>query len=130
LEEKMDNLKVLGTTVRRPIEKHELERFPTPANVTQVTFNITEFTSMCPVTGQPDFGTLIITFAPDEWCLESKSLKLYLWRYRDIGSFCESLASDIAQDIFDTIDPVYVKVVNRQAVRGGIATDSVAEIGR
>lgn len=121
-------MKILGSPVRHAIEADALDTFPTPVNTQTVKFIVTEFTSMCPVTNQPDFGTLEIEYGPDRLCLESKSLKLYLWGFRDKGSFCEALASNIAQDIYGVIQPKWIKVTNRQATRGGIVTESVAEI--
>lgn len=108
----------------------ELETFPTPANVTQVTFASDELTSFCPVTAQPDFNTVTIEFAPDQLCVESKSLKLYLWTFRDEQIFGEGLAGTIAQDIFDALKPFYVKVILEQGIRGGLQMTAVAEVQR
>ncbi|MFQ5419445.1 MAG: preQ(1) synthase [Anaerolineae bacterium] len=108
----------------------ELETFPTPANVTRVTFTSDELTSFCPVTGQPDFNTVTIEFAPDQLCVESKSLKLYLWTFRDEQIFGEGLAGTIAQDIFDALNPFYVKVILEQGIRGGLQMTAVAEVNR
>ena len=80
-----------------------------------------EFTSLCPKTGQPDFGTVSIEYLPDALCLESKSLKYYLWAFRNVGEFCESLASRIADDIVFAIRPKHLQVEVTQNVRGGIA---------
>ena len=74
-------LTVLGQTVRHAID--HVEVFPAPAHVTSVTFTNEELTSVCPVTQQPDLSTVVIEYEPDEWCVESKSLKLYLWSFRD-----------------------------------------------
>ncbi len=74
-----DGLTVLGATVRHAID--HVEVFPAPANVTRVRFTNDELASMCPVTQQPDLSTVVIEYVPDEWCVESKSLKLYLWGY-------------------------------------------------
>lgn len=96
------------------------EAFPAP-NVQTVVLDATEFTSICPKTGQPDFGSVTIEYTPGEKCLESKALKYYLWSYRDEGAFCESLAARIADDIVYAIAPRTVTVHLRQNVRGGIA---------
>ncbi|MEM9038787.1 MAG: hypothetical protein AAGD33_02705 [Actinomycetota bacterium] len=74
-------LTVLGATVRHAIE--HVEVFPAPDGITTVTFRNDELTSMCPVTEQPDLSSVVIEYVPDEWCIESKSLKLYLWGFRD-----------------------------------------------
>ena len=102
------------------------EAFPAP-DVQEVTLAAQEFTSICPRTGQPDFGSVIITYTPDRHCLESKAVKYYLWSFRDEGAFCESLAGRIADDIVYAIDPRRVRVQVNQNVRGGIAIVAVAE---
>ena len=79
-----------------------------------------EFTSVCPKTGQPDFGTVSIRYTPHERCIESRSLKYYLWSYRTEPAFCEALAARIADDIVYAIDPQWVDVEVEQASRGGI----------
>jgi 7-cyano-7-deazaguanine reductase len=104
------------------------EAFPAP-DVQTVSMEATEFTSICPRTGQPDFGSVTIEYTPGERCLESKSLKYYLWSYRDEGAFCEALAARIADDVIYAIAPKRVKVSVTQNVRGGIALVAVAERG-
>jgi 7-cyano-7-deazaguanine reductase len=101
------------------------EAFPAP-NVQGVTLEATEFTSICPRTGQPDFGTVQIEYTPARLCLESKALKFYLWSYRDEGAFCESLAARIADDIVYAVQPKTLRVQVNQNVRGGIAIVAVA----
>lgn len=103
------------------------EAFPAP-NTQRVTLNATEFTSICPKTGQPDFGSVVIEYEPGERCLESKALKYYLWSYRQEGAFCEALAARIADDVVYAIEPKSVTVRVHQNVRGGIAI--VAEASR
>ena len=103
------------------------EAFSAP-NLQRVTMTGTEFTSICPKTGQPDFGTVTIEYEPREKCLESKALKYYLWSYRDEGAFCESLAAQIADDVVYAIKPKSLVVTVTQNVRGGIAL--VAEARR
>ena len=95
------------------------ERFAAP-EVDLIEFEAHEFTAVCPRTGQPDFGSVYIRYRPDRYCIESKSLKFYLWAYRDHGAFCESLAARIADDVVRAIDPHWVTVVVEQAPRGGI----------
>jgi 7-cyano-7-deazaguanine reductase len=103
------------------------EAFPAP-DVQNVTMTGTEFTSICPKTGQPDFGTVTIEYVPGELCIESKALKYYLWSYRNEGAFCEALAARIADDVVYAIKPKSVTVRVTQNVRGGIAL--VAEASR
>lgn len=103
------------------------EAFPAP-DVDRVTLHGTEFTSICPRTGQPDFGTVTVEYAPDRHCIESKAFKYYLWSFRDEGAFCESLAARIADDVVYAIAPRSVTVRVEQHVRGGIAI--VAEARR
>jgi len=105
------------------------EAFPAP-DVQAVTLTATEFTSICPRTGQPDFGSVIIEYAPAGRCLESKALKYYLWSYRDEGAFCESLAGRIADDVVYAIAPRAVRVEVSQNVRGGIAIVAEARRGK
>jgi len=104
------------------------EAFPAP-DVQAVTFTATEFTSVCPRTGQPDFGSVIIEYTPGERCLESKALKVYLWSYREEGAFCETLAARIADDIVYAIQPKTLRVQVSQNARGGIALLAVARRG-
>lgn len=101
------------------------ERFPAPP-VDVVELEAYEFTSVCPLTGQPDFGRVLIRYRPDRFCLESKSLKFYLWAYRDHGAFCETLAAQIADDIVYAIDPFWVRVTVHHNPRGGIALKATA----
>lgn len=102
------------------------EAFPAP-EVQTVTLTATEFTSVCPRTGQPDFGTVTIEYTPGERCLESKALKYYLWSFRNEGAFCEALAARIADDIVDAIAPRALLVRVTQNIRGGIALVAVAQ---
>ena len=106
----------------------QAEAFAAP-NVQTVVFTATEFTSICPRTGQPDFGSVVIEYTPAERCLESKALKFYLWSYRNEGAFCEALAARIADDIVHAIQPRGVRVAVHQNVRGGIALVATAVRG-
>jgi 7-cyano-7-deazaguanine reductase len=115
-----------------PTEAREVlkaEAFDAP-DVQTVTMTAVEFTSICPRTGQPDFGSVVIEYTPRTRCLESKALKYYLWSYRDEGAFCESLAARIAEDVVYAIAPRRVRVQVHQNVRGGIAIVAVAERGQ
>lgn len=118
----------LGKTVGEPVRR--LETFEKPANVSVVTMKSDEVTSLCPVTGQPDWETVKIEYAPDKLCVESKSLKLYLWSFREEGCFCESLADTIANDFYAVCKPFWCKVTVIQKPRGGIEITSVAELKR
>lgn len=122
-----DDLTVLGGTVRSPID--HLETFPKPsASVRRVVFSTDEVTSMCPVTGQPDFSSVEIDYEPAERCIESKSLKLYLWSFRDQPIFAESLAAAIAAEVQRAAEPFGVQVTVTQHVRGGIVTSATAQL--
>ena len=96
-------------------------------NVQLVNIHSAEFTSVCPITGQPDFGTVSIEYQPNAKCLESKALKFYLWSFRNEGAFCESLAARIADDIVNAIAPRHLKVTLTQTPRGGLGIAVVAE---
>ena len=85
-----------------------------------------EFTSLCPITGQPDFGTILIHYVPDRLCVESKSLKLYLGAYRNHGSFHEACVNQIADDLVVAISPRYLRVFGDFRPRGGIAIRPMA----
>lgn len=122
------DFKHLGKAMNAPSK--ELETFPRPANVTMVRFTSDELTSFCPVTEQPDFNQVEIAYRPDQWCVESKSLKLYLWTFREERIFGEGLAHTIAQDIFDALQPFDCTVTLRQNVRGGLQMTAVAEVTR
>ncbi len=122
------DFKALGQNVRQPSRK--LEVFPKPPGVEAVVLESDEVTSLCPVTGQPDWETVKIEFAPDQYCLESKSLKLYLWSFREEGIFCEALAAKIAQDVFDNCHPYWCTVAIIQKARGGIKISATARVER
>ena len=120
--------KALGNPQAQPSKN--LETFAKPEHVTSVRFTTDEVTSLCPVTGQPDFNTVEIEYHPGRLCVESKSLKLYLWTFRDEQIFGEGLASTIAQDIFDALQPHFCQVTLRQSIRGGLQMTAVAQIQR
>ena len=120
-----DQLTVLGGTVRHPVE--HVECFPAPAHVTSVQFTTDELASICPVTGQPDLSHVVIEYGPARSCVESKSLKLYLWGFRDRAVFAEALAAEIAGEIMGSARPAWVRVTLTQRPRGGIEVRAVAE---
>jgi 7-cyano-7-deazaguanine reductase len=120
------SLTVLGATVREPIQ--HVEVFPAPQHVTSVTFTTDELSSMCPVTQQPDLSTVVIEYVPNAFCIESKSLKLYLWGFRDRAVFAEALAAEIAGEVMTTAQPHHVRVVLTQRPRGGIEVKAVSEM--
>lgn len=105
----------------------ELDTFEKPENITYIKFESDELTSYCPVTQQPDFSHLILEYEPTNLCVESKSLKLYLWSFRDEALFGESLANTIANDVFNALKPKWCKVTIRQNIRGGLQLETVAE---
>jgi 7-cyano-7-deazaguanine reductase len=115
------SLTLLGREVRRPVRK--LETFPNqhPGRRYTVTLVCPEFTCVCPVTGQPDFATITIRYIPDQRVLESKSLKLYLWSYREEGVFHEHVTNQILDDLVKVLDPLYCEVTGAFNVRGGIS---------
>ncbi|HSN76210.1 MAG TPA: preQ(1) synthase [Anaerolineae bacterium] len=117
-------LKYLGQRATAPID--ELDTFPAPAGLDGVTMTSDELTAICPVTGQPDYYTISIEYVPGPLCIESKSLKLYLWHFRDRGVFCEQLAVDIRDQVVATIQPQACTVTLVQKARGGITITAVA----
>ena len=100
-----------------------LESFPNPASQRdyEVKFVFPEFTSMCPVTGQPDFATITIAYVPDERCVEMKSLKLYFLSFRNKGIFYEAVTNQILDDLVAVLEPRQMTVIGDFAVRGGTA---------
>jgi 7-cyano-7-deazaguanine reductase len=110
-------------------EKASLEIFnnPSPEREYTIKFETKEFTSLCPVTGQPDFAEIIIEYIPNKSCIESKSLKLYLFSYRNHGGFAEEIVNRILEDIGTACKPKYARVEGRFTARGGITIDVEAE---
>jgi 7-cyano-7-deazaguanine reductase len=94
---------------------------PQPSRDYQVEFAFPEFTSVCPVTGQPDFATIRIAYIPDKRCVEMKSLKLYFFSYRNKGIFYESVVNAITDDLVAVLKPRWMRVTGEFAVRGGTA---------
>lgn len=106
------------------VPSKDLQTFPNPnpERDYEIEFTAPEFTCVCPMTGQPDFATIRIRYVPDERCVELKSLKLYLWSYRDEGAFHEAVTNQILDDIVAAIDPRRIVVEGDFWVRGGIGT--------
>jgi 7-cyano-7-deazaguanine reductase len=109
----------------------ELQTFPNPAPKRDyvIAFDCPEFTCVCPITGQPDFATIRIRYVPDALCVELKSLKLYLWSYRNEGAFHEAVTNKILDDIVRATSPRAIRVEGSFLVRGGIATTVIATHG-
>ncbi len=107
----------------------ELDTFPNPKPERdyEIQMECPEFTCLCPKTGQPDFATVIIEYIPNKLCIELKSLKLYLWSYRNEGAFHEAVINQILDDIVNACKPRYIKVLGDFWVRGGIHTSVTAE---
>jgi 7-cyano-7-deazaguanine reductase len=101
-----------------------LETFPNPnpERDYEIAFEAPEFTCLCPMTGQPDFATIRMRYVPDQKCVELKSLKLYLWSYRDEGAFHEAVTNRIADDLIAALEPRSLFVEGDFYVRGGIST--------
>lgn len=109
-----------------------LETFPNkhPDNDYFVKFNCPEFTSLCPITSQPDFATIYISYIPAEKMVESKSLKLYLFSFRNHGDFHEDVVNTVMKDLIKLMDPRYIEVWGKFLPRGGISIDPYANYGR
>ncbi len=124
------DLTLLGREVRGP--RRQLEAFPNrhPGRDYTVTLECPEFTCVCPLTGQPDFGTITIRYIPDQKVLESKSLKLYLWSFREEGTFHEHVTNVILDDVVKALEPRWCKVTGAFNVRGGISITVEAEYSK
>ncbi len=130
-----DSLTQLGTArTRYPADYSPgvLETFANrhPENDYWVKFNCPEFTSLCPITGQPDFAAIYISYVPDRRMVESKSLKLYLFSFRNHGDFHEDVVNIIMKDLIRLMDPRYIEVWGKFLPRGGISIDPYANYGR
>lgn len=108
----------------KPRSAEVLETFPNPkpGRDYEIDFECPEFTCLCPKTGQPDFATIRIVYVPDQQCVELKSLKLYLWSFRDVGAFHERVTNDICDDLVALLQPRRLTVTAEFKVRGGITT--------
>ena len=129
------NLTLLGnqnTVYKDDYAPEVLETFDNkhPENDYFVKFNCPEFTSLCPMTGQPDFGNVIISYVPSERMVESKSLKLYLFSFRNHGDFHEDCMNIIMEDLIKLMDPKYIEVWGKFLPRGGISIDPYCNYGK
>jgi 7-cyano-7-deazaguanine reductase len=115
-----------------PSPSRELETFdnPNPDRPYEIRMECPEFTCLCPRTGQPDFATIRLAYVPDRRCVELKSLKLYLWSFRDEGTFHEAVTNRILDDLVRAVAPRWMRVEADFAVRGGIHTVVVVEHGQ
>ncbi len=119
------DLTMLGQQVTAPAE--HVECFPAPAGLTLARATTDELMSYCPVALQPDISTLVIEYEPDQFVIESKSLKMYLWKFKDREVFAEALAVEIADEVMNTCRPRSVRVHLTQRPRGGITIEAIAE---
>lgn len=130
----MENFKNLGkkSDLHFDYNKSALESFENkhPDRDYWVKFNCPEFTSLCPITGQPDFATLYISYIPDRKMLESKSLKLYLFSFRNHGAFHEDCVNIILNDLIELLQPRYIEVAGKFLPRGGISIDPWCNYGQ
>ena len=106
-----------------------LDTFPNPAPERDfvIHMEVPEFTCLCPMTGQPDFATIVVDYIPDARCVELKSLKLYMWSYRSEGAFHEAVTNGILDDLVAATEPRFMRITAKWYVRGGIFTNVVAE---
>ena len=129
-----ENLKLLGkkTEYKSDYAPEVLETFVNRhmENDYFVKFNCPEFTSLCPITGQPDFATIYISYIPDELMVESKSLKLYLFSFRNHGGFHEDCVNKIMKDLVSLMNPRYIEVWGKFTPRGGISIDPYCNWGK
>jgi 7-cyano-7-deazaguanine reductase len=123
--------RLLGSEVRGPIQAGELDTVPWnhPGSDAVVEFSTDELTAFCPVTGQPDFYVLKLSYRPAELLIESKALKLYLWGFRDKGAFAEDLAATMLEDLVAACEPRRMTVDLTQKVRGGLELRTVVSHG-
>jgi 7-cyano-7-deazaguanine reductase len=111
----------------RPSKRLQTFRNPSPGRDYRIRMEMPEFTCLCPLTGQPDFAVLELEYVPDRLCVELKSLKLYLWSFRDEGAFHEAVTNRMLDDLVRATRPRYLRLTAKFNVRGGIATAIVAE---
>ena len=114
---------------RSPGPVATVDRIPWQGKPITVELACDEFTSLCPVTGQPDFGALTVRYAPVDWLIETKSLKLYLWQFREQGVFNEILVDRIAGELYDQVQPGWIEVAGEFHSRGGIAIRATGRRG-
>jgi len=133
-ENELQEISLLGnkTQYKDDYAPEVLESFQNkhPENDYFVKFNCPEFTSLCPKTGQPDFATIYISYVPDQKLVESKSLKLYLFSFRNHGDFHEDCVNIIMKDLIHLLDPKYIEVWGKFLPRGGLSIDPFANYGK
>src|SRR5215813_8276152 len=111
----------------RPSKRLQTFANPAPERDYRIQMEIPEFTCLCPMTGQPDFAVLSLEYIADRLCVELKSLKLYIWSYRNEGAFHEAVTNRICDDLVKALRPRYLRLTAKFNVRGGIHTSVVAE---
>jgi len=111
----------------RPSKRLQTFANPSPRRDYRICMEIPEFTCLCPLTGQPDFAVLSLEYVPDRLCVELKSLKLYVWSFRDQGAFHEAVTNRMLEDLVKATQPRYLRLTAKFSVRGGIATSVVVE---
>ena len=111
----------------KPTTQLETFQNPAPERDYTIRMRIPEFTCLCPKTGQPDFATLQLEYVPDQTCVELKSLKLYIWSFRDRGAFHEAITNEIAAHLARAVEPRFLRLTAEFNVRGGIYTSVVVE---
>lgn len=121
--------KLPAYVVTRPTDHLDTFTSPRPGRPFEIAFSTEEFTCLCPLTGQPDFAHITIRYQPDRLCVESKSLKLYLWSFRDKGAFHEAATNQILDDLVKATQPQWMRVEGDFLIRGGIRTVILAEHG-
>jgi len=115
--------------ITEPSKELEVFENPEPGRNYTIDMECPEFTCLCPKTGQPDFATIHIRYIPNELCIELKSLKLYLWSYRNEGTFHEALVNKILDDLSAACSPRFMEIIGDFYVRGGIHTTVTATLG-
>ena len=123
----MSELRHLGKQSNEPVDRVDLIEWGGERLV--VRLDCTEFSSMCPVTVQPDYAQLVIEYVPDKHLAETKSVKLYLWKFRDERAFNEVIVDRVASELFEQIKPLWLRVVGEFNPRGGICVTATAERG-
>ena len=119
--------KITTTNSDSPASNLEIFENPTPERDYTIRIRMPEFTCLCPKTGQPDFATLNLEYVPDMSCIELKSLKLYVWAFRDLGAFHEAITNQILDDLVAATAPRFMRLSADFNVRGGIYTTVVTE---
>jgi len=111
----------------KPSKELEIFDNPTPERDYTIRIRLPEFTCLCPKTGQPDFATLDLEYVPEKCCIELKSLKMYIWSFRDEGAFHEAVTNEILSDLVKACEPRFMRLTAEFNVRGGVYTTVVAE---